>query len=224
MTSTKTAKERPILFTGPMVNAILEGRKTQTRRYLKSLSGVYPNFLIKEGEPYPYYYRRRDAVWDSFGSLEELAAKHCPYGKRGDRLWVRETWCRGLSDTHECWGYRADMRYQCGKPIPDNGVKKLWKPSIHMPRSYSRITLEVTDVRIEQVQNISEEDALQEGIEEKSLIPAQPCWRGTPHSEWCFHPTGAYKDTWNSVNKEHSWDSNPFVWVIEFRKLPSTLA
>lgn len=210
-------KEHSILFAGPMVRAILQGQKTQTRRVIKPLCGASPHFHIKEGDRYPYYYRRRDAVWDSFGTAEELAAKHCPYGKPGDHLWVREPWFEyqgvyyfAATDNDRL---RAEFRQR-----PDLKQRLRWRSPIHMTRSYSRITLEILSVRVERLQSISEEDALSGGLEEKFFL-SQPCWRGDPEGEWCRHPVDAYKNLWDSLDRKNPWASNPWVWVIQFQKV-----
>lgn len=199
-------KERPILFSGEMIRAVLEGRKTQTRRVCK--------IPVSIPRGYPGASRDRPAAWSKLLDL-------CPYGQPGDRLWVRETWCDGYSESHECWGFRADMRYQCGRPIPDDGLFKTWKPSIFMPRKYSRILLEVVDVRVERVNEISEEDAIAEGIYKLS----SGYWSGGIHpiKETQKHlpsPIEGFQDLWDSINgKKMPWDSNPWVWVVTFKVL-----
>ena len=179
-------KERPILFSGPMVRAILGGRKTQTRRIvkLKCHDGfeVGPNY---EGEHWPV--RGGDRM-------------PCPYGKPGDRLWVRETWlCATGEPGPTLCHYQAD-----GDRPEFNG---LWKPSIHMFRWASRITLEITGVRVERLQDITEADAMAEGVE---------CCSG-----WIGHagePRRIFCDLWKSINGAESWAANPWVWVVEFRR------
>ena len=172
--------EKPILFSAQMVRAILEGRKTQTRRVIKPQpeADLDPSTVV--------------AAWDT-GFIDEK----CPYGETGDHLWIRENFWKD-KDTGKCLGYCADDE---GKYANNKTVKKT--PSIHIPRVASRITLEITAIRVERLQDISEEDALAEGIQ---------VWE----SEL---PTEQFKDLWVSINGEQSWDKNPFVWVIEFKVL-----
>lgn len=197
-TQQTTVKERPILFSGPMVRAILDGRKTQTRRVMK---------------PQPEYRAKRKLQW-SWGTRQWLNGhtptdhcKHCsmwnsenPYGQPVDRLWVRETFAV-CADNNIF--YKAD-----GKPDPWDGIK--WKPSIHMPRKASRITLEITGVRVERLQDISPTEACKEGIFEDGNYCSEP---PLPY------PVATFKKLWNSINGPGSWVANPWVWVIEFKKL-----
>lgn len=185
------ATERPILFSAPMVRAILEGRKTQTRRIVKHqpLPWVGPD---PPGWPPP-----------------------CPYGQLGDRLWVRETWAQPTSLDPGPTFYRADypscVPRQFENVPPAEAVR--WRPSIHMPRWASRITLDVTGVRIERLQDISEADAMAEGVVETHahLRDLGPCM------EWCY----AFEDLWTRINGAGSWNANPWVWVIEFKRAAS---
>ena len=153
--------ERPILMSAQMVLKILSGEKTQTRRIMK------PQPTNENG--YWTWGKQGIFVAHDVIPVEKVQApmlsNKCPYGRPGDYLWLRETWCEGLSDTHECWGYRADMKYQCGKPIPE---PQKWKSSIFMPRKYSRITLEITDIKIERVESCSNEDAISEGFKNQT--------------------------------------------------------
>lgn len=178
-------KERPILFSGSMVRAILRGEKTQTRRVLLPRSkpgfGLVPKATIAEHREF----------WDL-----------CPYGQPGDRLWVRETWfdtepfCEMplFQGRSRRWAYRADKAEFIGC--------HRWRPSIHMPRRASRITLEVVSVRVERVQAISRADAAAEGL---SLTPGDP--------------RGYFPATWNLINSRrgYSWEANPWVWAVGFK-------
>ena len=172
-------KERPILFSAPMVRALLAGTKTQTRRVVK-----VP--------------KRMEGVTSPAGALVDF---DCPYGRPGDRLWVRETFSYDAKlhfrgDRGPCW-YWAD-----GNPEYGDWTKP--RPSIHMPRWASRITLEITGVRVERLQSISEEDALAEGATlHKDKDPD-------------YGYAGWYRALWESINGPDSWAANPFVWVIEF--------
>lgn len=200
-------KERPILFSAPMVRAILDGSKTQTRRVVKPLpaadqspqlvvgSSGFHFVLDQTPMTYPNVRRIR---WD------------CPYGQPGDRLWVRETFAKiiGQSGGWIETDYRAT--YSHGDRLGDSlGIKKRWTPAIHMPRAASRITLEVTGVRVERLQDISEDDAMAEG----APLSTGPC----TEPEFQSHTLG-YLQLWKSINGD-SIDQNPWVWVIDFNKL-----
>jgi hypothetical protein len=209
-------KERPILFSGPMVRAILDGRKTQTRRVITHEARgadrvrwidngqVWPG---RRGETYVGWVAEVDALGGESGLHLPL---NCPYGKPGDRLWVRETFLDGLSDrsdaeraSREDVYYRADG--EAHEQFEDHMDAK-WKPSIFMPRWASRITLDITNVRVERLQDISEEDALAEGVEAWSSSGNLATWK--------------YQCLWDEINgKKHPWDSGPWVWVIEFKRI-----
>jgi hypothetical protein len=223
-------KERPILFSSEMVCAILDGRKTQTRRVVKPLCGCPDFYDYKKGHPYPYYFRRRDAVWASFKTIEELAANYCPFGTVGDRLYVRESFTYWEDDEFggDYLEYRTGHRRSLGEweyphPIYDHCVGRFgkWTPSIHAPRWASRITLEITGVRIERLNDISEEDAIAEGIEPAIQFPAR--WKDyqAKFIKCGVHsPTLSFVSLWQSINaKKHSWESNPWVWVVEFKRV-----
>ena len=212
-------KERPILFSGPMVRAIREGRKTQTRRLVKPQPDK-----IHDGEPYWYVGGYR--AW-KLRDCDDILRKggndlKCPYGKPGDRLWVKETF---TLTQHNLPVYMADSRDKDGKFWPSvhsdpDGV--LWKPSIHMPRRASRITLEIVGVRVERLQDISDEDAEAEGI--YRIAHGRngyyySAFRNDPDPDnWC-HAVPAYKELWESINGVGSWDLNQWVWVIEFKEV-----
>lgn len=191
-------KERPILFSGPMVRATLEGCKTQTRRIVK--------FPVID----------RDLGCELAGC--ELAGsqrdtdRHSPYGQPGDRLWVRETWARNqnqISDTcmDTSYVYRADGETRA----QDNGCDLPWRPSIHMPRAISRITLEITRTRVGRLHDISEEDARAEGAAKVDFGFARECPNG-------LHRLG-FRKIWQAINGRESWALNPWVWVVEFRRV-----
>ena len=180
-------KERGIIFTGEMVRAILDGRKTQTRRVVKHIPDL--------GSP-DMWCKKIEIVNQICGDFK----RYCPYGQPGDRLWVRETW----APWPELWT-RSDIRdqsplYRAERPFVGNDVK--WRPSNHMPRWASRINLEITDVRVERVQDITDEDALEEGVDPDGYIPRTQ-----------------FEALWNSIYEKrgHGWDKNPWVWVIEFK-------
>jgi hypothetical protein len=213
-------KQRPILFSGPMVRAILEGRKTQTRRVIKpqlpdrtesiemTESGIW---CIGGDNPSQRFGEVYMNDW-SFGI-------RCPYGQPGDRLWVRETCAIGFSDEGELvCDYMADGERRWFERTIYNDADPGWityindgkRPSIFMPRWASRITLEVTGVRAEQLQDISQADARDEGVE---------CPLGS-HSDLEIGYRLAFRDLWDSLNAKsgYTWDGNNWVWVIEFQR------
>jgi hypothetical protein len=194
-------KERPILFSGEfsgeMVRAILDGRKTQTRRVVKNLDLIQ---YTTDGVP---------GFEDEAGDHHETV-EACPHGKPGDHLWVRETY--GLSKSNPTGKnvvYAAD----------GNDRVSGWTPSIHMPRWASRITLGVTGIRVERLQEISEQDAIAEGLLAWQSNALEPVYYGVSLADvWEEDPRLTYKRLWNTIYTErgHSWDSNPWVWVIDF--------
>jgi len=177
-------KEKPILFSAPMVRAILEGRKTQTRRIVK-----LPKWFLEE---YPQY-----------GSYEIMSEINCPYGSVSNFLWVRETFV--YRHKYDRFYYRAD--YPTFEPYAHDG----WKPSIFMPRTASRISLEVTDFRVERLQDILEEDAKEEGVGGKDTVVVSPITTPTYRK--------AFSIFWNFINDKRGigWEKNPWVWVVEFK-------
>lgn len=183
---------RPILFSAPMVRALLDGSKSQTRRVVKR-SDEWPVTAVKA----VVLETRGTAMAVDAGRFAYGPEIKCPYGQPGDRLWVRETWIDASSDLHSCVIYRADGDEQaCGEP---------WKPSIFMPRWASRIALEITGVRVERLQNISRGDAMGEGC------PFPNMAQGDDPRQW-------YADLWGQINGPGSWDANPWVWVVEFKR------
>jgi len=192
-------KERPIIFNTEMVKAVLEGRKIQTRRVVRRIKDQEKSYWnIKELIlPYP----RDGLVWNVRCERGYSGHIKCPYGKVGDRLWVRETW-------FNFWGgiiYRAADEYAS---IVDDDPDNTWKPSIHMPRWASRITLKITDIRVERLQEIK-----YEGMKAEGCLPKNCCGgeRETLRKEYWI-------PLWNSIyKKENTWQDNPWVWVIEFK-------
>ena len=199
-------KERPILFNAPMVRALLAGTKTQTRRIVKA----------------------RDLEWMDVhqGLREPDNAERCPYGQPGgDRLYVRETWAAPHAYDHLSPRLiPQDARIHYAATEDRGGL--LWRPSIHMPRWASRITLEVTGVRVERLQDISEKDAIAEGIERTEDFFGCPCWRDYsepegPDASVCpDDPIGSFQTLWESTGGD--WDANPWVWAIDFKVLSTT--
>lgn len=186
-------KERPILFSGPMVRAILNGRKTQTRRVCK---------LNAAGRV-----QLRGRNWHIY---DPASINACPYGLPGDRLWVRET----FQPARGGYRYRADH--------PGLTTLRPWKPSIFMPRAASRITLEIVKVRIERLVDISENDAMAEGWSLGPLGYSDAVeLRGWPlEPETIDTAREWYQKLWDSINGDkHPWASNPWVWVVEFKNV-----
>ena len=200
-------KERPILFSALMVRALQEGRKTQTRRIVQpapiSNSTCGPLISFNHGTP----------EW-SFGLQDQDARGlrwwRCPYGVVGDVLWVREAWQSDVED-----GPRKPSDIPKGRPFfyAAGGAKDAgqlavkcagWRPSIHMPRWASRITLQITNVRVERLNDCSEADAIAEGMTFPEGL------------QWGNNPREAYASLWNHINGPGSWDANPWVWAVSF--------
>lgn len=208
-----TAKERPILFSGDMVRAILDGRKTMTRRVVKIAQHPQAE-RVQHFEGLRWDWLRYDGL--------RLSTFKCPFGKTGDRLWVRETF--RLSDPNDCACYEP-CRCRSGQPMYRadghyHDMEYKWKPSIYMPRWSSRITLEITDIRVERLQDISEDDADSEcfggdipGNIFPDLFPGNfDAWGHLSIPE-CFGRV------WDAINGQGSWSANPWVWVLEFKRL-----
>lgn len=185
--------EKPIIFSAPMVRAILDGRKSMTRRIVK------PQPEYRENRSLPGIY----GTWAGGGwNINSAAGKKefeatCPYGVPGDRLWVKET----FMGTKDCLSYRATDPRQ----VIEFGFDK-WKPSIFMPRWASRITLEIVGVKVERIQEIPLSDTIKEG------------WPGLPEAK-CLSEKW-FMDLWESIHGPGSWERNDWCWVIEFRRLP----
>ena len=199
-------KERPVIFNGEMVRAILDGRKTQTRRVVSDRHLHLIDVASQVGECYPL-----ESGIDNANS-QSYYREDCPFGQVGDRLWVRETFA----------AFDADWKHP-GKPhdlkdgpwpnvvypatvakIPDGTCR----PSIHMPRWASRITLEITAVRVERLNGISEEDAKAEGY------PLEREVDGGAHDPWLW-----FRDLWDGIYPDNDFKVNPWVWVIEFKRV-----
>lgn len=204
-------KERPILFSAPMVRAILDGRKVQTRRIVKGADYFAAGWPCKFGKPCA-----ETRCLYSHVDGKHLTVMHSPYGGPEDRLWVRETWQGPLVDDIDA--YRAEpsnyhnpefCQYAAdGGPAPefvtmDDELVRRWRPSIHMNRWASRISLEITGVRVERLQDISVGDCCNEGAPLEQTHAVQT---------W-------YEELWESINGRGSWDANPWVWVIEFKRV-----
>jgi hypothetical protein len=224
--------ERPILFSSAMVRALLAGRKTQTRRLIK---------------PQP---TSQTVSWgciggQGFGFIFCDKVVRCPHGARGDRLWVKETWSSDYKDHYPCdpvW-YAADDDRKHDIEVRD-GVRGIesdakdpitgkhvfvpfkWRPSIFMPRERSRITLKITEVRVERLKQISAYDCIAEGIEPiaPQPVPGITLFRdyGDPKDAGGRAARESYHSLWESINGAGSWETNPWVWVISFAKISNT--
>lgn len=212
----------PIPFKAEMVRAVLDGSKTQTRRPLK----VQPHSVAEVASGnHLFDYRTDLADYSRVVPMADLV-KRCPYGQPGDGLWVREAWKahttfdhlppRDIPQSHVWYmaddGYKAESRYRQG---------------MFMPRWASRITLEVVSVRVERLQDISEADALAEGIDRPENMSAEEMkaldvWDGAERAYFnaLNQPVNQYRRLWDQINGPDSWAANPWVWVVEFRRLP----
>lgn len=215
-------RERPILFSGPMVRAILDGRKTQTRRVMTPQPPCGTTYVIA-GED-----ENRALCISDNESGEFLWPidpwRKCPYGVPGDRLWVKEAWQPYHAakeiyyPANGAWGIYPDQGDWFAADWERRGATKAMtgRPSIHMPRWASRLTLEITRVRVERVQEISEADARAEGVDATApLYGDSGGYQHEGHKE-------TFRSLWDSINgkrKGCSWADNPWVWVIKFRKL-----
>ncbi|EDG5031788.1 hypothetical protein [Citrobacter cronae] len=221
-------KERGMIFNGEMVRAILDGRKTQTRRIISNVGADNCIPLQKRT-------KTKDGIYTHV--MDANIYGLCPFGKVGDRLWVRETWSDVNLEGAPAVAYRADdevydlmedeslldedgafnyqdprvSKYQFAAWYSDliSGVEGNWRPSIHMPRWASRILLEITDVRVERLNAITESDASAEGITDTGFGDLL---------------VDGYRYLWKSIYGDDSWQANPWVWVIEFKVVPNVPA
>ena len=227
-------KERPILISAPMIRATLSGSKTQTRREIKWSKRRPIDFVGGKGDwndPSCWGWSHDDGYTllksDGEPDCYELP---CPYGQAGDQLWVREAFsgphCMDASDGCKAvppskWGDCSRIWYWAdGNPTEGDWTRP--RPSIHMPRWASRITLEIVSVRVERLQDISEEDAAAEGIyrESEDEIPFNGPWYiNAGDSQGYATAKSCYAALWDIINGEGSWEKNPWVWVIEFRRI-----
>lgn len=225
-------KERPILMSGAMVRAILEGRKTQTRRIITSrkqehfgiIQDVLSSALDIEANKIGGWRISGDSptCYDGEVQMNDWSTEiECPYGVSGDRLWVKETFAYSVGESVpdggkvEMRAYRSDFGDDATCPVGK------WKPSIFMHRALSRVTLEITDVRVERLQDISEADAFAEGIDEEgeAYSKAEHFQLGGSNIRGGTPAVFAYADLWESINGEGSWAANPYVWVLTFRRI-----
>ncbi len=199
-------KERGIIFNAEMVRAILDGRKTQTRRIIKSVPETHSfHGWVMSSTRAEEEGKACWAIGDS-PLLKEPIRLNCPLGKVGDRLYVRETFKDGVC-TESTIAYKATHK---PSDLEEGWYEEIkWTPSIHMPRRYSRITLEITNIRVERLNDISNDDAKSEG-----------CWygRGGGVPDKALTPSDQFPTLWEEIYGDGSWSSNPWVWVIEFKK------
>ncbi len=243
-------KERGMIFNSEMVRAILDGRKTQTRRIMKVQpeSNQLGLLLITDSTKHSDIGKYHWAESNATGNHVRSKLFSSPFGAVGERIWVRETWatlgnedgCYVDWEDNLCKGdersaariYRASCEQRPGDyglwSIPDDAYWKphtkehkfegAWRPSIHMPRWASRILLEITDVRVERLNAISEEDARAEGIIDGGCLNCgepEPCGCANPEPD----ATDAFAYLWQSIYGQESWNANPWVWVIEFKRV-----
>jgi hypothetical protein len=233
-------RERPILFSAPMVRAILEGRKSVTRRVVQP-QPIYDRSFADDGLKICGKGKRKHDA--SSIHCAPLVSQFCPYGKPGDRLWVRETFAYVSPDESARPSGDCNIEYRADKPrtrragdwdeAPDDPEAIRWKPSIHMPRAASRITLEMSDVRVERLREISINQIKAEGVQ----IPVDSVSGkvlldiSTQHGAGYFmrgfdiHNADAllrahWAALWVAINGIDSWIDNPWVWVVEFKKVP----
>lgn len=206
-------KERPILFSTPMVQAILQGKKTQTRRIVKSRheSGLFQvSRRITDGQIVSI----QSLDWDERNCEKDIV---CPYGQVGDILWCRETWC----EYNDGYAYKATTSGALYEP---NGYAYMpkWKPSIHMPRAACRLRLQITDVRVERLQDISERDAKAEGVEYKMFEGSglgYKIYGSDTYDQMTQLPRVSFASLWQSINGSDSWEKNEFVWCLTFQPI-----
>ncbi|MCF2841950.1 morphogenetic protein [Klebsiella pneumoniae] len=228
-------KERGMIFNAEMVRALLDGRKTQTRRVIANVG--HDNCL-----PLQKRTKTKDGIYTHV--MDAHIYGLCPFGKIGDRIWVRETWSDVNLDGAPAVAYRADdevydlmedkslldedgafnyqdprvRKYQFAAWHSDliSGIEGNWRPSIHMPRWASRITLEITGVRVERLNSISQEDAQAEGLE---LTGWRPTYSDPDSGGEVMTPYDNFAELWSSIYGDESWQANPWVWVIEFKRV-----
>lgn len=232
-------KERGMIFNGEMTRAILDGRKTQTRREVKlnldiaclattydwatSLAANHYQGLTEE-QIQQKAESLRGVIHPVILGNGQMVSIICPHGKPGDRIWVRETFCP-VDDTQyggEKWvDYRATPKFEESHPAgwdsaPNDAEALKWRPSIHMPRWASRILLEITDVRVERLNAISQEDAQAEGME---LTGWRPTYSDPDSGGEVMTPYDNFAELWSSIYGDESWKANPWVWVISFKRV-----
>jgi hypothetical protein len=210
-------REIPMLYSTPMVQALLDGRKTQTRRVVKPqptkefICGydIHQSFTGKPSvQLFEFYDTNTDSDTSQRWPTDDKGIK-CPYGKPGDLIWVRETWMHS-DDLDEPYWYKASFEQDYSEEKRKRMVG-LWKPSIHMPKAAARIWLQIESVSVERLQDITEEDAVAEGVETLGLYPG-----------YDVSSRGKFEGLWYSINGPDAWDANPWVWVIKFKVVSTT--
>lgn len=216
-------KERPILFSGPMIRSIRRDAKTNTRRVIQypRHTGAFVLMEMNDGTYWPFVSMDGESTDDGHGCETPM---NCPYGQTGDRIWVKETHIRRGDRAI----YRADH-----DPVEAAGLGGMyggWTPSIFMFRKHSRITLEITNVRVQRLQEISDEDARAEGIE-PNWCGDLSGWNEQEHGWFdylageddppCYSPRESFRSLWNSINfkRGFGWDTNPWVWALSFKQV-----
>ncbi|AVO94096.1 hypothetical protein [Klebsiella pneumoniae] len=211
-------KERGMIFNGEMVRAILDGRKTQTRRIIKDCT-------VGRDQISKFIQIEKKFIGCYPEDVPELIRECCPYGVPGDRIWVREAFrVHSRATDVATLVYKASERNSwteqthrvpvavCNKPA----TPEKWTPSLHMPRWASRILLEITDVRVERLNSISQEDAQAEGLE---LTGWRPTYSDPDSGGEVMTPYDNFAELWSSIYGDESWQANPWVWVIEFKRV-----
>ena len=195
-------KTHPILFSTEMVQAILAGRKTQTRRVSKHQCWSHSELIDVN-------------INGIFQKVDRNVS--CPYGKPGDLLWVRESFVKFETFNETLFSYKAS---------PKTNLDVNWKPSIHMPKDAARIWLRITNIRVERLKNITHEDALAEGILDFGDGTYKNYFKNkglrTQDGVECILPIASFQSLWCSINGNESWEANPWVWVIEYEVLSTT--
>lgn len=211
-------KERGMIFNGEMVRALLDGRKTQTRRIIKDCT-------VGRDQISKFIQIEKKFIGCYPEDVPELIRECCPYGIPGDRIWVREAFrVHSRATDVATLVYKASERNSwteqthrvpvavCNKPA----TPEKWTPSLHMPRWASRILLEITDVRVERLNSISQEDAQAEGLE---LTGWRPTYSDPDSGGEVMTPYDNFAELWSSIYGDESWQANPWVWVIEFKRV-----
>lgn len=215
-------KERPILFSTPMVQAIMAGRKTMTRRLVKPQPADDTEIAFMPNEPLNWQGEWCPYMWMT--EEGESVAKHCPYGQPGDLLWVREKFTIIGSDIVR--GGEGEILEEnhiyCfkGQKLPHIENLYKWKPSIHLPKAAARIWLEVINVRAERLQDITEEDAIAEGVEQNR----DGSWHDYIATDrlWQDAAKPSFISLWMKINGDESWKANSWVWVVSFKIISTT--
>lgn len=210
-------KQRPILFNGAMVRAILDDSKTQTRRVVKPQPLLHTTHWDSSASA-PSLWMGTGPSEATGGTRQTWGWSRCPFGQVGDQLWVRET----FSDVYGNGGDEEErlehVMYKADGDTDPYVIGGRWTPSIHMPRWASRIQLEITGVRVERLQNISEEDAFAEGVNNK--IAAEAVHKAPSRFTLLPATVHGYAHLWDSINGAGAWETNPWVWAIDFKRTP----